>query len=121
MYPLGTSTNRVRAEGTLKAQQSNPFPLIRKGDAPQRGADPKRVEWAERQFDCVYCELDPGDAIFFHSNLLHTSDQNRSKTRRWSMIIAYNRSDNNPIVEHHHPVSICTKDMSELPSALLKL
>jgi len=73
------------------------------GDAPQRGADPERVKWAERQYECVHCELQPGDAIFFHSNLLHTSDQNRSKTRRWSMIIAYNRADNNPLFEHHHP------------------
>ena len=109
MYPLGTRTNRVRLTITLGTIKSLP-PPIWKGDAPQRGADPKRVELAERQFDCVYCELEPGDAIFFHSNLLHTSDQNRSKTRRWSMIIAYNRSDNDPIFEHHHPVSIKIRD-----------
>ena len=35
-------------------------------------------------------ELQPGDGIFFHCNLLHTSAQNLSDKRRWSMICAYN-------------------------------
>jgi ectoine hydroxylase len=58
----------------------------------QRGADPKRVEWAIQKFGSPhFCELSPGDAIFFHSNLLHTSEANKSKTRRWSMICSYNQ------------------------------
>jgi ectoine hydroxylase len=62
------------------------------GDALQRGADPKRVEWAIQKFGSPhFCELSPGDAIFFHSNLLHTSEANKSKTRRWSMICSYNQ------------------------------
>jgi hypothetical protein len=45
------------------------------GDAVQRGADLERVGWAKERCPLVFCELEPGDAIFFHSNLLHTSDQ----------------------------------------------
>ena len=56
----------------------------------QRGADPERVEVARQHFDLVHCELGPGDALFFHCNLLHRSDQNRSDDRRWSMICCYN-------------------------------
>ena len=29
------------------------------------------------RFEHVYVEMEPGDALFFHSNLLHTSDQNK--------------------------------------------
>ena len=45
------------------------------GDAVQRGADLERVGWAKERCPLVFCELQPGDAIFFHCNLLHTSDQ----------------------------------------------
>ena len=29
------------------------------------------------RYSHVYVEMEPGDALFFHSNLLHTSDQNK--------------------------------------------
>ena len=51
----------------------------------------------------VHVELEPGDALFFHCNLLHQSDQNSSDRRRWAFLIAYNRASNNPVFEHHHP------------------
>lgn len=44
-----------------------------------------------------------GDALFFHSNLLHCSSQNNGPNRRWALAIAYNRADNDPVIEHHHP------------------
>ena len=44
----------------------------------QTGADLERVDVARQRFELVYVELDPGDAVFFHANLLHRSDQNRS-------------------------------------------
>ena len=31
------------------------------------------------RFPLVYCEMDPGDAMFFDCNILHRSDQNRSE------------------------------------------
>jgi hypothetical protein len=47
--------------------------------------------------------MDPGDALFFHSNLLHRSDQNRSENPRWAMISCYNAKANDPYKESHHP------------------
>jgi len=70
----------------------------------QSGADPTRVELARQMFEHVYVEMDPGDALFFHSNLLHTSDQNKSDMRRWVMISSFNQARNSPDKEHHHPL-----------------
>jgi ectoine hydroxylase-related dioxygenase (phytanoyl-CoA dioxygenase family) len=39
-------------------------------------------------------ELQPGDALFFHSNILHRSAANLSDTARWSLISVYNRQSN---------------------------
>ena len=69
----------------------------------QAGADPERVKEAEKVLDLVYVEMEPGDVLFFHANLLHRSDQNRSDSPRWSMICCYNSARNNPYKEHHHP------------------
>ena len=46
--------------------------------------------------DLVYVEMNPGDTLFFHSNLLHRSDRNNSSGPRWSLISAYNRINNKP-------------------------
>ena len=69
----------------------------------QTGADPERVEEASKVMELVYVELDPGDTLFFHSNLLHRSDQNTSEHPRWSLICCYNTRHNNPFKESHHP------------------
>ena len=47
--------------------------------------------------------MQPGDTLFFHCNLLHRSDQNRSEHARWSMICCYNAARNDPYKESHHP------------------
>jgi len=44
--------------------------------------------------ELVYCELEPGDALFFHSNLLHRSEANLSDHARWSIISCYNALSN---------------------------
>jgi hypothetical protein len=69
----------------------------------QAGADRERVEQILQRMPLVYCEMDPGDALFFHCNLLHRSDQNRSDQPRWSMICCYNAARNDPYKESHHP------------------
>lgn len=72
----------------------------------QAGADRERVEELLKrpeQFPLVHVEMEPGDALFFDSNLLHRSDQNRSENSRWSMICCYNAARNNPYKESHHP------------------
>jgi ectoine hydroxylase len=69
----------------------------------QAGADHERVDEIIKRLPVVYCEMDPGDAIFFHCNLLHRSDQNLSDKPRWSMICCYNAARNDPYKESHHP------------------
>lgn len=64
----------------------------------QVGADPIRVKAALARHELVYCEMAPGDAVFFHGNLLHRSDQNNSEQSRWSLICCYNTRHNDPIV-----------------------
>ena len=69
----------------------------------QTGADPERTAEATKVMEIVYVELDPGDTLYFHSNLLHRSDQNTSDSQRWSLICCYNTKHNNPYKESHHP------------------
>src|SRR5687768_5650033 len=69
----------------------------------QAGADRERVDEILKRIPLEYVEMDPGDALFFHSNLLHRSDQNRSENPRWSMICCYNAARNDPYKDAHHP------------------
>ncbi len=70
----------------------------------QTGADMVRVQAALARMELVYCELEPGDAIFFHGNLLHRSDQNTSEHPRWSLICCYNTRNNDPFLKNgRHP------------------
>jgi hypothetical protein len=72
----------------------------------QAGAERERVDEILKRpdhFPLVYVEMNPGDALFFHSNLLHRSDQNRSDNPRWAMICCYNAARNDPYKESHHP------------------
>lgn len=64
----------------------------------QVGADPERVGAAKERHELVYCEMEPGDALFFHANLLHRSEKNTSDDPRWSLICCYNTRHNDPIV-----------------------
>ncbi len=69
----------------------------------QTGADAERVREVMKVLDHIYCEMDPGDALFFHANTLHSSSRNTSDVPRNVMLSCYNRVDNNPTREHHHP------------------
>ncbi len=69
----------------------------------QAGADLDRVNEACKVLEKVYCEMDPGDAVFFHPNTLHCSDANHSENSRWAIICCYNSAENNPYKESHHP------------------
>ncbi|MBX3253157.1 MAG: phytanoyl-CoA dioxygenase family protein [Chitinophagaceae bacterium] len=60
----------------------------------QIGASLHYVELALKTMELVYVELKPGDALFFHSNILHRSEANLSDSARWSLISCYNRASN---------------------------
>jgi ectoine hydroxylase-related dioxygenase (phytanoyl-CoA dioxygenase family) len=55
----------------------------------QVGADMVMVNNALKTMELVYCELEPGDALFFHPNTLHRSEANLSANPRWSLISCY--------------------------------
>ncbi|MBA4186952.1 MAG: phytanoyl-CoA dioxygenase family protein [Planctomycetaceae bacterium] len=72
----------------------------------QAGADRERVEELLKRperFPLVHVTMEPGDTLFFHPNLLHRSDQNKSENPRWAMICCYNAARNDPYKESHHP------------------
>jgi ectoine hydroxylase len=69
----------------------------------QAGADREQVEQLLKRLELIYVEMNPGDALFFHSNTLHRSDQNKSEHPRWSMICCYNAARNDPYKDSHHP------------------
>lgn len=60
----------------------------------QVGADMVMVENALKTMELVYCELEPGDVLIFHSNLLHRSEANLSDRPRWSIISCYSSQSN---------------------------
>jgi hypothetical protein len=83
----------------------------------QAGADVERVKEVLKRLPLVHVEMDPGDALFFHCNLLHRSDQNKSDSPRWSLICCYNAARNDPYAE-----SICPRytPLRKVPDAAIK-
>ncbi len=60
----------------------------------QVGADMVMVDNALKTMELVYVELEPGDTLFFHSNLLHRSEANLADYPRWSIISCYSAQSN---------------------------
>ncbi|MEM8966740.1 MAG: phytanoyl-CoA dioxygenase family protein [Bacteroidota bacterium] len=84
----------------------------------QVGAQMEKVEEAMKQHELVYVELQPGDALFFHCNLLHRSNANLSDHSRWSLISVYNKITNKPYKDE--PASCHTPIEKVADDALLK-
>jgi phytanoyl-CoA hydroxylase len=78
----------------------------------QVGASQHYVDLALKTMEHVYVELKPGDALFFHSNLLHRSEANLSDNSRWSLISVYNRAGNIP---YNEPSGSSTIPLIEVP------
>ena len=83
----------------------------------QVGANPERVALAEQHLERVYCEMAPGDALFFHANLLHRSDPNESEDPRWSLICCYNTRHNPCADKAGHP---SYKPLEKWPDSRIK-
>ncbi|WP_127519833.1 phytanoyl-CoA dioxygenase family protein [Mesorhizobium sp. Z1-4] len=56
----------------------------------------EHLDAALTRFKHIYVEMEAGDALVFHGNLLHRSDANRSDTYRWGYICSYNAVANAP-------------------------
>jgi len=69
----------------------------------QTGANLEVVEQALKRMELVYAEMEPGTGLFFHSNLLHCSDENTSPNPRWTLICCYNTKKNDPFKSGGHP------------------
>jgi hypothetical protein len=124
LFPLLTSAyiaidRATKENGCLqvirKSHQLGRIEHVLTGD--QAGADQERVNEILKKLDLVYVEMEPGDALFFHANLLHRSDQNHSDNPRWSMICCYNAARNNPYKESHHP---CYTPLVKVPDSEIR-
>ena len=80
----------------------------------QTGADPSKIDQLATLFEKVYVEMEPGTALFFHSNLLHASGPNTSSRHRRSFIMCYNALGNPQLGEkktsEQRPCPVSTDD-----------
>jgi phytanoyl-CoA hydroxylase len=117
-------TEANNANGCLQViKGSHKMGRIEHGFAGEQvGASQHYVDLALKTMEHVYVELSPGDALFFHSNLLHRSEANLSEKPRWSLISVYNRSSNVPYNEPSQsstiPLQVVADDaMMETPAS----
>ncbi len=80
--------------------------------------DPKRMARVLDHLELVNCEMAPGDAVFFHANTIHGSQQNKTNETRILMHCHYNATSNQPSEEHQdaHP---CIP-LEKLPDSAIK-
>ena len=62
-------------------------------------ADLERIALLEKRHETVYITAEPGDALFFHCNLLHSSARNDSDYSRRTLIVCFNTKSNSPYNE----------------------
>ena len=85
----------------------------------QTNVDPEFLEAALNRFQRVYVEMDPGDALVFHGNLLHRSDANCSTSYRWAYICSYNAIDNAPFKKGREYGNF--EEMKKVPSGSFRM
>ncbi|MGZ3909828.1 MAG: phytanoyl-CoA dioxygenase family protein [Flavisolibacter sp.] len=111
-------TEANRENGCLQViRGSHKMGRIEHGFAGEQvGASQHYVDLALKTMEHVYVELLPGDALFFHSNLLHRSEANLSEKPRWSLISVYNRVSNIP---YNEPSQSSTIPLETIPDEAL--
>ena len=113
-------TGANKANGCLQViKGSHKMGRIEHGFAGEQvGASQHYVDLALKTMELSYVEIKAGDALFFHSNILHRSEANTSDTARWSLISVYNRAANIP---YNEPSQSSTVPVEIVPDeALLK-
>lgn len=75
------------------------LPITEVGEG--QGTEPAAVEAALDAHPTVLCELQPGDAVVFHSNTLHSSGPNESDVPRTMLMMSYNAVSNAPTAALH--------------------
>jgi ectoine hydroxylase-related dioxygenase (phytanoyl-CoA dioxygenase family) len=111
-------TSANKANGCLQViGGSHKLGRIEHGFAGEQvGASQHYVDLALNIMPLVYVELEPGDALFFHPNLLHRSAANLSDKARWSLISVYNRQSN---IGYNEPNGSATTPVNEVPDEAL--
>lgn len=93
--------------------------VIVKEKGNQNIPESPRLDRILEKLEVVYCEIEPGDAIFFHANTLHGSGSNISASSRILMHCSYNAVDNAPFItegqEHHR-----YRPLIKLPDSIIK-
>ena len=62
-------------------------------------ADLERIALLEKRHETIYITAEPGDVLFFHCNLLHSSARNDSNYSRRTLIVCFNTKSNSPYNE----------------------
>lgn len=111
-------TDANKANGCLQViKGTHKMGRIEHGFAGEQvGASQHYVDLALKTMELIYVELKAGDALFFHSNLLHRSEANTSDKARWSLISCYNRSGNVP---YNEPSQSSTVPLNMVPDEAL--
>lgn len=109
-------TDANRENGCLQViKGSHKMGRIEHGFAGEQvGASQHYVDLALKTMELFYVELKAGDALFFHSNLIHRSEANLSSNSRWSMISCYNRSENIPYNEPSNSSTFPIESVSDI-------
>jgi phytanoyl-CoA hydroxylase len=94
-------TEANKANGCLQViKGSHKMGRVEHGFAGEQvGASQHYINLALKTMELVFVEIEAGDALFFHSNLLHRSEANLSDKARLSLISCYNRRGNVPYNE----------------------
>ena len=118
MSAMVAITDANKANGCLQViKGSHKMGRIEHGFAGEQvGASQHYVDLALKTMELVYVEIQAGDALFFHSNLLHRSEANLSDKPRWSLISVYNRSANVP---YNEPSKSSTIPLEAVPDEAL--
>jgi ectoine hydroxylase-related dioxygenase (phytanoyl-CoA dioxygenase family) len=111
-------TTATKANGCLQViGGSHKLGRIEHGFAGEQvGASQHYVDLALNIMPLIYVELEAGDALFFHPNLLHRSAANLSDRARWSLISVYNRQSN---IGYNEPNGSATTPVSVVPDDAL--
>lgn len=98
---------------------------VQRDGVSDSGVDPDRLEQVLKRLPEVPIELESGDVVIFHCNVLHASDDNHSPDSRIGLLGCYNTRHNDPYrCAHGHPgfqvqetlrEPITTADLENLP------
>jgi len=89
---------------------------MRVGEAS--GVDPQRLARIMETHEVIDTVLQPGDAVFFHSNTLHASGPNKTDLPRTLLHCSYNAIANSPFLEgqEHHAY----QPLAKLPDSVIR-